>query len=141
MGRYLGIHTAGASWPRVEAWLDSVAERISGAGGDGSLTHWWWPSASEPVLMAWRDDWADWESEDWAHLAETLGTPELVSLAAHVVYGATGAEAFVLEALDRFGGVAGHDYDDHCWTRDQVASGARVGPRRFLEPGPLEPLE
>lgn len=141
MGRYLGVHTAGATWGQVEAWLDAVAERVSGPDGDESQTHWWWPAQPEPVLMAWRDDWSDWESDDWAHLAGTLGTAEFVSLAARVVYGQPGAEGFVLEALERFGGVAGHDYDEHCWTKEEIASGARVGPRRFLEPGPLEPLE
>lgn len=141
MGRYLGVHTAGATWAQVEAWLDVVAEWVPGPDGDESQTHWWWPAQPEPVLMAWRDDRSDWESDDWAQLAETLGTAEFVSLAAQLVYGQPGAEGFVLEALERFGGVAGHDYDEHCWTHDQIASGARVGPRRFLEPGPLEPLE
>ena len=141
MGQYLGVHTAGAVWTELEAWLDAVAEREPGAGVDESHTHWWWPAQPEPVLMAWRDDWSDWESDDWAHVAETLGTAEFVSLAAQLVYGQPGAETFVLEALDRFGGVATHDYDEHCWTRDEIAGGVRVGPRRFLEVGPLEPLE
>lgn len=141
MGRYLGVHTAGATWAEVEAWLDAVAERVPGADGDESPAHWSWPTAAEPVLTAWRDDWSDWESDDWAHLAETLGAAEFVSLAAHLFYGQPGAEGFVLEALDRFGGVATHDYDEHCWTREEITGGAHVGPRRFLEVGPWEPLE
>jgi hypothetical protein len=140
MGRYLGVHTAGVGWAEVEAWLNTVAERVPGADGDESLTHWCWPAQPDPVLTTWRDDWSDWESNDWAHVAETLDTAEFVSLAARLVYGQPGAEGFVLDALARFGGVATHDYDEHCWTREEIAA-ARVGPRRFLEVGPWEPLE
>jgi hypothetical protein len=134
MGRYLDVHTAGATRGEMEAWLDAAAERET--GGTGQV--WWWPSRDRPVLMVWLDDWSDWESDDWARLAERLGTDDFVSIGARRMHGWTGEVDFVLAVLARFGGVAEDDYgDSHYWTHDEIASGARVGGLRFFETRPV----
>lgn len=139
--RSVWVHFRTASRDEVAAWLDGLAgrDRTRPAGEP----EWFYPDRGGGVMGIGFDDLGDWEPERRAALAGALGTERFVSVVADVtgrVPGRVEVEALVLGLLRRFDGVATHDYDDHCWTRDEIERGVYVGPRRFFDYGPVEDL-
>ena len=139
--RSVWVHFRTASRGEVAGWLDGFCARRD--AGPAVEPEWLYPDRGDGVMGIGFDDLGDWEPEQWAALAETLGTERFVSVVADVtgrVPGRVEVEALVVGLLRRFDGVATHDYDEHPWTRDEIERGAYVGPRRFFDYGPVEDL-
>jgi hypothetical protein len=123
----------------VDATRESVSARLSEFAEPVGDDEWRFPRASSsPVLYIgfYEDLEIESEPEDIESLRASLGQMPSVIVAADIsgrVPGDVEARQFVEYLLRLFRGAAWDDYTRHCWTLEELLSGAQVSGHRFFD--------